>query len=286
MRAKRPIVALCYDFDGTLAPGNMQEYGFFSGLGDIAKTFWREATALARENAADPILCYMMLMIQKAREGRIKTTHEALRAYGRDVRFFPGVETWFARIRDFARAEGVDVEHYIVSSGLRELIEGSAIGKAFRKIYACSFLYDNNDCAAWPANVVNYTTKTQYLFRINKGIEDDADNTAVNAFVPEAERRIPFSRIIYLGDGHTDVPCMRLVRLQGGIAIAVHPKGRRQTARQLLREDRVNYAMEADYSEGGRLESLIQAAIRRIALTHRMATLAGQNHRHRTPGAE
>lgn len=283
MRAKRPIVALCYDFDGTLAPGNMQEYGFFSGLGDIAKTFWREATALAQENAADPILCYMMLMIQKARLGKIKTTHEALRAYGRDVRFFPGVEDWFARIRAFGHQEGVEVEHYIVSSGLRELIEGSAIGKAFKKIYACSFLYDNNDCAMWPANVVNYTTKTQYLFRINKGVEDDADNLAVNAFVPEAERRIPFSRIIYLGDGLTDVPCMRLVRLQGGIAIAVYPKGRAQTAKRLLTEDRVNYAMEANYAAGGKLERLVQAAIGRIALTHRMTTLAGQNHRHHLP---
>lgn len=284
MQAKRPIVALCYDFDGTLAPGNMQEYGFFSGLGDIAKTFWREATILARENAADPILCYMMLMIQKAREGKIKTTHEALQGYGRDVRFFPGVEDWFARIQAFGKEAGVEVEHYIVSSGLRELIEGSAIGKAFKKIYACSFLYDNNDCAVWPANVVNYTTKTQYLFRINKGITDDTDNTAVNAFVPEAERRIPFSRIIYLGDGLTDVPCMRLVRLQGGISIAVYQKRRAQTAKQLLQEDRVNYAMEADYSAGGKLERLVQDAIRRIALSHRMTTLAGQNHRHRTPG--
>ncbi len=288
MRAKRPIVAMCYDFDGTLAPGNMQEYGFFSGLGKAARTFWDEAKEIARRDHADLILCYMMLMIRKANVGGLQTTRAALTGYGRDVPFFPGVKDWFGRISKFGKEVGVDVEHYIVSSGLRELIEGSAIGDAFRKIYACSFLYDQNDCAVWPANVVNYTTKTQFLFRINKGIEDDADNAAVNAFVPEEERRIPFARMLYLGDGLTDVPCMRLVKSFGGVAIAVHPKGRgkRQTAAQLLRDGRVNYVMEADYSAGGKLEQLVQCAIRGVALRHRMATLAGQNHRHRVPGGE
>ena len=284
----RPTVALIYDFDGTLSPANMQEFGLIQTFGKDPALFWSRSNQLSQDNDASEILCYMKTMIDEARASGVHLTRESFRRFGSMVKLYPGVREWFGKINEYGRSKGLQIEHYINSSGLTEMIEGTEIYPEFKNVYACSFLYDQNDCAVWPANVVNYTTKTQFLFRINKGIEDDADNAAVNAFVPEEERRIPFARMLYLGDGLTDVPCMRLVKSFGGVAIAVHPKGRgkRQTAAQLLRDGRVNYVMEADYSAGGKLEQLVQCAIRGVALRHRMATLAGQNHRHRVPGGE
>lgn len=274
---KRPIVvAICYDFDGTLSPGNMQEYGFFSSLGKEAQNFWQESERIARENQADPILCYMRHMIKKAKSSNIPTTRKALRNYGKDVGLFPGVDSWFERINAYGEKHGVKIEHYIVSSGLKEIVEGSRIGKKFKKIYACSFLYDNNDAADWPAIAVNYTTKTQFIFRINKGIQDDADNREINKYKPEDERRIPFSRMIYLGDGATDVPCMKLVKDKGGISIAVFEEGKRKkqkAATDLLKENRVNFVLPANYSEGGRLEETIQVLINRIVAENEVLIL-------------
>lgn len=270
---KTIVVAICYDFDGTLSPGNMQEYGFFSSLGKEAMNFWQESEKIARENQADPILCYMRQMIEKAKNGNIPTTKKAFRDYGKDVELFPGVEDWFDRINAYGREHNIKIEHYIVSSGLKEIVEGSAIGRKFKKIYACSFLYDNNNAADWPAVAVNYTTKTQFIFRINKGIQDDTDNREINNYKPEQERRVPFSRMIYLGDGATDVPCMKLVKEKGGTSIAVYEKGKRkkqETARRLLTENRVNFVLPADYSEGTPLEATIKALIDRIVAEYQV----------------
>lgn len=271
---KSLVIAICYDFDGTLSPGNMQEYGFFSSLGKVAKNFWSESESLARGSQADPILCYMKHMIEKAKDKKIPTTQSALRDYGKDVQFFPGVVNWFDRVNSYARERAVKIEHYIVSSGLKEIIEGSKIGKNFKKIYACSFIYDNNGGAEWPAVAVNYTTKTQFIFRINKGIEDDADNKAINKYTPENQRRIPFAHMIYIGDGATDVPCMKLVKEKGGTSIAVFGPRKKKMAMQLLCENRVNFAIAADYSEGALMEKTIQALIDRIVAENRVAALA------------
>jgi len=278
MTGKKTVVAICYDFDGTLSPGNMQEYGFFSGLGSAAKSFWAESEAQAKINGADPILSYMNHMIEKAKIGNIGTTRKAFKEYGETVQLFPGVENWFDRMKTYGKDHNVIVEHYIVSSGLREMIQGTAIGRKFKKIYACSFIYDNNNVAKWPAVAVNYTTKTQFLFRINKGIEDDNDHTAVNTHVLEQDRRIPFSRIIYIGDGLTDIPCMKLVKDKGGCSIAVYdPNGKRKKkteAKGLLKEGRVNFVANADYTENAHLDQIVKAVIVNSASAFRLSLLS------------
>lgn len=261
-------VAICYDFDGTLSPKNMQEYDFFNALGNGAKKFWAESKALAVENNADEILAYMMLMIERAKTCKVKTTRSAFRDYGKGIELYKGVETWFDSINRYGKTLDLSINHYIISSGIKEMIEGSPIADKFKKIYACSFIYDQNDVAAWPAVAVNYTTKTQFIFRINKGIEDDNDHITINKFIPREERAIPFSRMIYLGDGATDVPCMRLVKDLGGTSIAVYPprnKTKHTATEKLLTDGRVNFISQADYTSGSRLHELVKIILEKIA---------------------
>ena len=268
MLQKHIDVAICYDFDGTLSPKNMQEYDFFNALGNGAKKFWAEARALAKENNADEILAYMMLMIERAKNSKAKTTRSAFRDYGKGIELYPGVDTWFDRINQDGKQLGLAIHHYIISSGIKEMIEGSPIANKFKKIYACSFIYDQNDVAVWPAVAVNYTTKTQFIFRINKGIEDDNDHETINKFIPREERAIPFSRMIYLGDGSTDVPCMRLIKDLGGTSIAVYPprsSKKHSAAEHLLNDGRVNFISQADYTAGARLHELVKIVIEKIA---------------------
>lgn len=273
----RPRVAICYDFDGTLSPGNMQEYGFFSALGKSAKGFWEESKKLVKEVGADQILAYMMLMLERAGEAKIKTRRQDFPEYGKTVEFFPGVEEWFKRINEYGREHGLDIEHYIVSSGLKEIIEGTRIARQFKKIYACSFFYDQNDVARWPAVAVNYTTKTQFLFRINKGIEDDADHTTINQYIPEDERPIPFSRMIYIGDGETDIPCMKLVKDKCGVSIAIYsPRkaDKRKLAEKLLADGRVNYIARSDYTQDQQLDKIVKTVLDGFAATVKLAKLS------------
>jgi 2-hydroxy-3-keto-5-methylthiopentenyl-1-phosphate phosphatase len=266
----KPKIAICYDFDGTLTPKNMQEYDFFNDLGTKAQPFWTEVDEVRKKNNADQILAYMMLMIETAvdRAGRNKTTRKAFQQYGKSVELLPGVESWFGIVNAYGKTKGVMIEHYVVSSGIKEMIEGTAIGKKFKKIYACSFVYEDGDGAAkWPAFAVNYTTKTQFLFRINKGVDDDNDNIQVNKHLPEGQRRIPFSRIIYIGDGETDVPCMRLVKEKGGHSIAVYAQGnhnKKKEAEELFRDGRVNYVALADYEENSNMKKIVCAIIDKI----------------------
>lgn len=265
---KRVRVAICYDFDGTLSPGNMQEYGFFTGLGMTAKKFWEESMTLAKAHHADPILAYMKHMIVRAGIGKIKTTRQAFLEYGRSVELYDGVLEWFDRMNMVAASKGIVLEHYIVSSGLKEMIEGTAICQNFKKVYACSFMYDQNNVAEWPAVAVNYTTKTQFIFRINKGIEDDDDHQKINAYVPDSERPVPFKRMIYVGDGATDVPCMRLVKENGGYAVAVYPpknSKKRKEALQLAADSRVNFIAPADYTPESTMSHLLSTIFDRIA---------------------
>ena len=276
MAKVKTIVAICYDFDGTLSPKNMQEYGFFMGLKpNERKEFWRESNTMAETKGADPILTYMYSMLKKAEGagGALGTRRSDFRDYGKDIEFFPGVEEWFSRIKDYAKSQGLELRHYIISSGLKEMIEGSKIGHHFEQVYACSFIYGLNDAAEWPAQVVNFTTKTQYLFRINKGKENISDTRSVNAYVSPEERPVPFTNIIYLGDGETDVPCMRLVKEQGGNSIAVYAKGKKvalDTAKKLYENGRVNHVVQADYSENKDLDKLVKRIIDSIATQARL----------------
>ncbi len=265
MAKKTPKIALLYDFDKTLSTKDMQEYSFIPNIGMSAGEFWSKANDLSVELKMDRILAYMYLMIKEATAKGVPIRRENFVQLGRDIEFFPGVTTWFDRINAFGREHGVEIQHYIISSGLKEIIEGSKIYKEFKKIYACEFHYNENGIADWPLLAVNYTAKTQFPYRINKGVLDISNDKDLNNHVAEDDRPVPFRNMIYLGDGLTDVPCMKLVKSNGGQAIAVYTK--RKNVEDLLRYSRVNYIAPANYGANGYLESLVKEIIVQMAST-------------------
>ena len=278
-RKGKPIVALIYDFDGTLAPGNMQEYSFINAVGMGKEEFWGETHKMSQGQDADGILIYMLFMLQEAKKKGLSITRESLRQFGKDIHFFKGVESWFQRINKIGLKEGVIVEHYINSSGLLEIMEGSKIAKEFKTIFASSYYYSKKGNAMWPAAAVNYTNKTQVLFKINKGILNIHDSEEVNSSVPEDEKRVAFSNMIYFGDGETDVPCMKLTRQLGGSSIAVYDPGRKdkkKIADLLLSQKRVNYSCPADYSRGSKIEEIVTKIIRKIVADDQLAKLSSE----------
>lgn len=257
-------IAIAYDFDGTLAKGNIQENSFIPSLDISKKEFWEKVKELSEENNMDEILSYMFLLIDKANKNDITVKKEDLKKHGKDVTFFNGVETFFGRINKFAEEQGVILKHYIISSGTKEMIEGTAIANEFENIYASSFMYDKYGKPIWPALAINYTTKTQYIYRINKGISNAWDNKLINKYIPEHKRDIVFENIIYLGDGETDIPAMTLLKSKGGKSIAVYDE-KLEIAQELLKQDRVNYIAKADYSEGKEIDTVIKSIIASIA---------------------
>ena len=282
---KRPTVALIYDFDGTLSPGNMQEFGFIQAIGKTPDEFWRQSNQVPEGQEVSSILSYMKLMIDEAREKGISLTRDSFVSVGKDIELYDGVKEWFSLINDYGRRHGVVVEHYINSSGQTELIEGTSIAKEFKKIFACSFWYDESGVAVWPAVAVDYTGKTQFLFKIAKGIMDISDNTKVNESQKEDDKPIPFSHMIYLGDGTTDIPCMKIVKMFGGNSIAVYsPENQRQhdTARKLLKQDRVNFICQADHRVGGQIYEVVTTIIDKIKAENDFHALQRKNKR-RTP---
>ena len=282
---KRPTVALIYDFDGTLSPGNMQEFGFIQAIGKTPDEFWRQSNQVPEGQEVSSILSYMKLMIDEAREKGISLTRDSFVSFGKDIELYDGVKEWFSLINEYGRRHGVIVEHYINSSGQTELIEGTSIAKEFKKIFACSFWYDESGVAVWPAVAVDYTGKTQFLFKIAKGIMDISDNTKVNESQKEDDKPIPFSHMIYLGDGTTDIPCMKIVKMFGGNSIAVYsPENQRQhdTARKLLKQDRVNFICQADYRVGGQIYEVVTTIIDKIKAENDFHALQRKNKR-RTP---
>mgnify|MGYP001267613006 CR=1 FL=1 len=273
-------VAIAYDFDGTLAPGNMQEHVFLPKLGLDARAFWERSNALATEQQGDRILAYMHRMLVEAAHADVPVRREDWAAHGAGITLFPGVEDWFDRVNAAGAARGLAVEHYIISSGLRELIEGTAIRRHFRAVFASGFLYNASGAAIAPAIAVNYTTKTQYLFRINKDAMDLADDMAVNAYVPDAARRVPFRNMVFVGDGDTDIPCFRTVKELGGHSVAVFPAAdpaRAARTRKLIDEGRVHCAVPADYREGGELEARILAILDLLAARQRVTAPMPEN---------
>ena len=269
-------VALIYDFDGTLAAGNMQEYDFIPAVGKSNKEFWSDANKLAEEQDADQILTYMALMIREAQAKGHSLRREAFQESGRKVVLYPGVEEWFERINSYGESQGVKILHYINSSGLKEIIEGTKIADRFQKIYACSFLYNVDGIAYWPGVAVNYTNKTQFIFKINKGVESVYDTQLVNRYMEEKSRPVPFSRMIYVGDGTTDIPCMRLVKNFGGHSIAVYnpkDKGKRNEMNTLIRDNRVNHVCPADYSDGSEMDTVVKAIIDKCVADHKLEKL-------------
>lgn len=270
----RPIVALMYDFDKTLSPKNMQDYGFIEGLDVSSEQFWAECTKLTKEHQMDSILAYMYMMLEKG-HSEFLLKRENFHQLGSSVKLFPGVKTWFDRINAYCESYGLVCEHYIISSGLKEIIEGTEIADKFKEIYAAEFMYGENGLAKWPAMAVNYTSKTQFLYRINKGVLDVTEQKALNRFVRDDDRRIPFRNMIYFGDGDTDVPCMKLTKVNGGHSIVVYQNDRAE-AERLIVENRANFAFKADYSKGRALEKAVKAIIDNIAATERLKAMEEQ----------
>ena len=264
---RKPIVALIYDFDGTLSPGNMQEFGFIQAIGQTPQEFWAKSDGIAKGQDASNILAYMKLMHDEARRNGIKLTRDDFRRYGKDIVLYEGVREWFRAVNKYGRAHGVIVEHYINSSGLTEIIEGSPIAGEFKHVFAGSYIYDENGEAEWPGIAVDFTAKTQYLFKIQKGIFSSRDAVRVNESLADEAKRIPFTNMIYFGDGDTDVPSMKLVNMFGGNAIAVfdptRPK-KKETARKLLHQGRVNFITPAVYTKESRTFRLVCAIIDKI----------------------
>lgn len=259
---KMPVLAICYDFDKTLSPDDMQAQGYIQSVGYNVADFWAESNELAHQNEMDENLAYMFLMIQKAK-GKVLFTRKTLQEYGAKVELFPGVTEWFDRITEYGKKHGVLIEHYIISSGLKEMIEGTAVADKFKKIYASAFYYDSNGVAKWPAQAVNYTNKTQFLFRIQKGVLGIND-AGVNEYINPEEIRVPFRNIVYIGDSATDIPCMRLVNTNGGHSIGVY-NGDKSKVQKMLRDGRIRYYAPADYREGEQLDTLVKAIIHRTA---------------------
>ncbi len=264
-KEKNPVLAVCYDFDRTLTPDDMQAQGFIQSVGEDVKKFWDESNALARKSDMDNNLAYMYLMVQKS-IGKFYVTEKALNDYGAKIKLYQGVREWFPRLNAYGQERGVILEHYIISSGLREMIEGTSIAKEFKKIYASAFCFDEKGVPVWLAQTINYTNKTQFLFRIEKGCLDINDHAGVNEYFEADRLRVPLRNFVYLGDSETDIPCMKLVSSAGGHAVGVYdPKGEREKVYALMKNNRIRYFAPADYSEGSELDLLLKAVIDKTA---------------------
>lgn len=265
-KEERPVLALCYDFDRTLSPDDMQAQGFIQSVGEDVKEFWRQSNELAEKNDMDMNLAYMLTMVKKAK-GKFYVTKKALAEYGAKIKLYDGVEGWFGRINEYGESRGIIVEHYIISSGLKEMIEGTAIAGEFKKIYASAFMYDEYGVPEWPAQTINYTNKTQFLFRIEKGCLNINDHEGVNEYIPPENIRVPLRNIVYFGDSDTDIPCMKLVNSYGGHSIGVYDKasGNKEKVYRLINNDRIRYFAPADYTEGSEIDCLVKAIINKTA---------------------
>ena len=263
----RPVLAICYDFDKTLSPDDMQAQGYIQSVGYDVQKFWDESNDLAKANDMDNNLAYMWKMVQES-EGRMVFNKEKLAEYGARVKLFDGVEDWFERIRAYGKTRNVIVEHYIISSGLKEMIEGTKMARAgaFEKIYASSFYFNDRGVAKWPAQVINYTSKTQFLFRIEKGVLDIND-PGVNAYFSPEEIRVPFRNMVYIGDSDTDIPCMKLVNTYGGHSIGVYDPAtqNKEKVYKMMHDKRIRYYAPANYTERSELDLLVKAIIDKTA---------------------
>ncbi len=262
-----PVLAICYDFDKTLSPDDMQAQGFIQSLNVDVNEFWQESNTLAKEHDMDNNLAYMYMMATKS-YGKQFLTKEVLADYGSKVALYNGVSTWFERICQYGLKQGVQIEHYIISSGLKEMIEGTEMAKngAFKKIYASTFMFDDKGVAVWPAQAINYTNKTQFLFRIQKGVLDIND-PGVNDYIRPEEQRVPFRNMIYIGDSDTDIPCMSLVNVNGGHSIGVYDPDSKNKDKvyKMMQHHRIRYYAPADYTDGSDLDTVVKQIIQKTA---------------------
>lgn len=261
-----PIVAIMYDFDRTLCTKDMQDYSFIPSLGMTESEFWQFANTLGEKEHMDSILAYMYAMVKISKDKNIPLLRKNLVDMGKNVELFKGVEDWFDRITSFGKEYGMQIEHYVISSGMKEIIEGTSISKYFKSIFACEFLYDENGNGIWPKTDVNYTNKTQFVYRINKGVLDVANDVDLNRSMPDDSKRVPFCNMIYIGDGLSDVPCMKMMKAYGGYSIAVYQK-KDSKVEDLLKNDRVDFIYPADYSENTRLDVTVKNIIKKMSIS-------------------
>lgn len=261
---KQTKIALVYDFDKTLSTNDMEAFGFIQGLGMTEDEFWGKCAEFSAKHESDSVLTYMYLMVKYSKEKHFPLSKQSLKNCGKEVQFFKGVETWFERINDFGKQNNVKVEHYVISSGLKEIIEGTSISKYFTQVFAGYFAYEN-DIPVWPALALNYTSKTQFLYRINKGILDIKDNK-VNEEMNHDDRIVPFSNIVYIGDSETDIPCMRLLQKNGGTAIGLYQSNttNEQYLRDLQKRERIDFVAEANYCNGSELDEIVKELIKKV----------------------
>ena len=278
--AKKPIVALIYDFDGTLSPGNMQEFGFIQAVGKTKEEFWKMSDGIAVGQDASNVLAYMKLMFDEARKAGIPLRRSKFKEFGKHIELYEGVKEWFGLVNEYGRLKGVRGEHYINSSGLKEIIEGSPIAKEFHHIYAGTFIYNEDGVAEWPGIAVDHTAKTQFLFKISKGITSQHDSKMVNASIADDKKRIPFSHMIYFGDGETDIPCMKIVGMFGGNPIAVYDPDsskKKATAQKLQRQGRVKFVTPATYTKDSRTFKIVAAIIDKVKAEDDLAKLSSKS---------
>ena len=266
----KPIIGILYDFDKTLCTDDMQAYSFIKNLDMDPNEFWAEAAKITNTHAVERILSYMFVMIRECKKRGIPLTEEYLKKCGENVVLFKGVSTWFDRINEFGAQMGVEIEHYIISSGTYEIVQGTPIAKYFKRIYACRYMYDENGEALWPALAINYTLKTQYIYRISKGFLDVLDDYNLNRLQDENLRRIAYNNMIYIGDGLTDIPCMKMVKDKGGKSIAVYTSGKSETAKPLVEDGRINYVCVADYSKDSPLEKIVKLIIEKMSVLEKL----------------
>lgn len=261
-----PIIAIMYDFDRTLCTKDMQGYSFIPSLGMTEAEFWQFANSLGKKEHMDSILAYMYAMVKISNDKKIPLLRQKLVDMGKNVELFKGVESWFDRITEFGLSNGMQVEHYVISSGMKEIIEGTSISKYFKSIFACEFLYDENGNGVWPKTDVNYTNKTQFVYRINKGVLDVANDIDLNRSMPDDSKRVPFCNMIYIGDGLSDVPCMKMMKAYGGYSIAVY-QNKDSKVEELLKKDRVDFIYPADYSENSGLDVTVKNIITKMSVS-------------------
>ena len=261
-----PIVAIMYDFDRTLCTKDMQDYSFIPSLGMTESEFWQYSNSLGQREHMDSILAYMYAMVKISKDKNIPLLRQNLVDMGKNVELFKGVEGWFDRITEFGIANGMQIEHYVISSGMKEIIEGTPISKCFKSIFACEFLYDENANGVSPKTDVNYTNKTQFVYRINKGVLDVANDNDLNRSMPDDSKRVPFCNMIYIGDGLSDVPCMKMMKAYGGYSIAVY-QNKDSKVEDLLKKGRVDYIYPADYSENTGLDITVKNIIRKMSIS-------------------
>ena len=267
----KPIIAIIYDFDKTLCDQDMQNYSFIPNLDMKPIDFWNEIEEFSKQENMEGILTYLYYMVKKSKEKGKPITKDYLKSLGKDVRLYQGVKDWFERINEYGKSHGAIIEHYVISSGIKDIINSTEIAKHFRQVYACDFSYDENGEAVWPKIAINFTGKTQYIHKISKGILNETDSVEVNK--KYKTRRVPFRNMIYIGDGLTDIPCMLMVKEQGGKSIGIYGSKNKEKVEQFLIEDRVNFVCPANYKENSYLDKTVKLIIKTTCLVSELSAL-------------